>query len=77
MKKDPFVFIKHIRDAVNYIESFTKDLSKRSFLENQEKQYAVKRALEIIGEASKNVPAYFRNKYSDIPWKKFLEQGIN
>jgi uncharacterized protein with HEPN domain len=28
------------------------------------------RRLEIIGEAAKNIPEYFRRKYPDIPWKK-------
>lgn len=70
MKKDPFVFIKHIIDAINSVENFTKGLSKNHFLKSEEKQYAVMRALEIIGEAAKNVPEKFREKYSNIPWKK-------
>jgi len=70
MKKDPLAFIKHIRDAINSIEDFTKRLSKDGFLNNQEKQYAVTRALEIIGEAAKNVPQSFREKHANIPWKE-------
>lgn len=27
------------------------------------------RALEIIGEATKNIPAEVRNQYPDIPWR--------
>ncbi|HMK93859.1 MAG TPA: HepT-like ribonuclease domain-containing protein [Candidatus Limnocylindrales bacterium] len=27
------------------------------------------RAVEIIGEASKNIPAAVKTKYSEIPWK--------
>jgi len=29
----------------------------------------VLRAVEIIGEASKNIPAAVKTKYSEIPWK--------
>ena len=61
MKKDSLAFIKHI---------FTKGLSKDHFLKNQEKQYAVMRALEIIGEATKNIPQSFRHKYPDISWRE-------
>jgi len=28
------------------------------------------RSLEIIGEAVKNLPSEFREKYSEIPWKE-------
>ncbi len=31
---------------------------------------AVVKALEIIGEAVKKIPASIRNKYPQIPWKK-------
>ena len=31
---------------------------------------AVVRNFEIIGEASKNIPASFKKKYPEIPWKK-------
>ena len=28
------------------------------------------RCLEVIGEATKNIPNSFRKKYPEIPWKK-------
>lgn len=31
--------------------------------------YAVTRAIEIIGEAIKNIPEEIREKYPDIPWR--------
>ena len=31
--------------------------------------YAVIRALEIIGEASKNIPSPIKDRYPQIPWK--------
>ena len=31
--------------------------------------YAVTRALEIIGEATKNIPSPIKARYSQIPWK--------
>ncbi len=70
MKKEEGVFIEHIIDNIEKIESFTKNISKKSFLENEEKQYAVIRAIEIIGEAVKNLPSLFREKYPKVPWIK-------
>jgi uncharacterized protein with HEPN domain len=36
---------------------------------NYQINFAVVRALEIIGEATKRLPESLRNKYSEIPWK--------
>ena len=66
MKKDE-PYLRHILDAISDIEKFTKGLSKESFLKNREKQYAVIRAMEIIGEAAKNVSPQLRAKYPQIP----------
>jgi len=68
MKRDALVFIKHILDSIKRIESFIKNVSEKSFIGNEEKQSAVIRQLEIIGEAAKNVPELFRKKHQEIPW---------
>lgn len=68
MKKDPLVFLRHILDSINAIEEYTNSLSKKEFLINQEKQDAVVRRIEIIGEATKNLPKEFKLLHSDIVW---------
>ena len=68
MKKDE-AFLKHILDAISDIEKFSKSVTKAEFLANKEKQYAVLRALEIMGEASKNLSEQFKQKHSEVPWK--------
>ena len=69
MKKEPLIFIKHILESIENIEDFMKGVSRNHFLRNKEKQNAVIREIEIIGEAAKNIPAGFRRKNADIPWK--------
>ncbi len=69
MKKDPLVFIKHIRDHIDRIEKFMGNISKESFFNNEEKQSAVIREIEIIGEATKNLPKDFTKNHPSIPWK--------
>ena len=44
--------------------------SKDDFYSNSQIQDAVFRRLEIIGEAAKNIPQEFRDKYPKIPWKQ-------
>ena len=52
MKKDR-AYLRHILDAISDLENFMRGVSQDDFFENREKQYAVLRALEIIGEATK------------------------
>src|SRR3989344_5090781 len=70
MKRDINLFIQDILDNIANIESFSKGLNKEKFESNKLKQNAIIRCLEIIGEAAKNIPNSFREKYLDIPWKK-------
>ena len=67
-KKDK-AYLRHILDAVSDIKRFMEGLTKEEFFENKEKQYAVLRALEIIGEATKNLSKEMKAKHSEIQWK--------
>ena len=66
--KGAIFFINHIHDAIKDIEEFSRDITKENFLEDKKTQYAIIRSLEIIGEAVKNLPKDFTEKYSDIEW---------
>ena len=69
MKKDSLIFIQHAIESIENIELFMKNIQKESFFNNKEKQSAVIRQIEIIGEAVKNLPSDFTNKYKNVPWK--------
>ena len=69
MKKDPLVFVKHIRDAILDIEDFTGGFLKENFLDDKKTQASVVRELKIIGEAARNIPVEFKNKYPKVNWK--------
>ena len=70
MKKDYIIFLKHILDSINKIEEFTKRISKADFISSIKTQDAVIRRLEIIGEATKNLPTNFKEKYTTVPWNE-------
>ena len=70
MKKNPLFFIIHIEDSINDIDSFLKGVTKAEFLRHKEKQNAVIRSLEVIGEAVKNIPIEFTVKYPYIELSK-------
>ena len=61
-------YLKHILDAISDIKRFMKGVPKEEFFENREKQYAVLRALEIIGEATKNLSKEMKTEYPEVPW---------
>ena len=72
MVKNNLVFITHILENIEKIESFTKDLAKEGFLKDELKQYAVVRAIEIIGEASKNLSEDFKKEHPEVEWKEII-----
>ncbi|MEM2130097.1 MAG: DUF86 domain-containing protein [Candidatus Bathyarchaeia archaeon] len=69
MKRDN-AYLQHILEAATNIERFTETITKEEFLSNVEKQYAVLRGLEIIGEAAKNISRELKKKHPHIPWKE-------
>jgi len=69
MKRDLLLFIEDILENINLIESSTK-VARDKFDTNRLLIDATIRRLEIIGEATKNIPDSLRNKYPEIPWKK-------
>ncbi len=69
MSKDPIEFLRHIEDECKFLLSVEKDLSKDDFLDNETLKRAVVRSLEIIGEATKKIPADYKVKWNTIQWK--------
>src|SRR5690606_24663924 len=69
MSKEPIEFLKHIADECTYLLSVNKDLTKDDFLDDETLKRAVVRSLEIIGEATKKIPADFKVKLSLMQWK--------
>ncbi|MBN1970747.1 MAG: DUF86 domain-containing protein [Candidatus Delongbacteria bacterium] len=70
MSKEPVEYLKHIRDESSYILSvITQDKTKDDFLADETLKRAIIRSLEIIGEATKKIPADFKVKWNTIKWK--------
>jgi uncharacterized protein with HEPN domain len=67
MRKDN-AYLRHILDAISDIKRFMKGLTEEEFFGNKEKQYAVLRALEIIGEATKNLSQEIKAKHPEVQW---------
>ena len=48
---------------------FIQDVDWQAFKKDEKTQFAVVRALEIMGEAAKKVPEPLRQRFPDVPWK--------
>ncbi|XGB42676.1 MAG: DUF86 domain-containing protein [Nodosilinea sp. LVE1205-7] len=68
-KRDVADYLQDILDAVAAIEQFTTGIEFEAFSQKLEKVFAVSRAIEIIGEAVKQIPDSIRNQYPDVPWR--------
>ncbi|HLC32092.1 MAG TPA: DUF86 domain-containing protein [Candidatus Nanoarchaeia archaeon] len=62
-------FIKHILDNIKKIEEFSKNISREDLEKDELRQYAIIRAIEIIGEAVKNLSGAIKENHPDIAWK--------
>jgi uncharacterized protein with HEPN domain len=69
MNEEFLDYVDDIIEAMNDAESFVKDIDFDVFVKDRKTVYAVNRALEIIGEAVKQIPARVRTCYPDIPWR--------
>ncbi|MGI9190516.1 MAG: HepT-like ribonuclease domain-containing protein [Chitinophagaceae bacterium] len=69
MHKEPKEYLKHIYDECVYLLSVSQGLQKNDFLDNETLKRAVVRSLEIIGEATKKIPADIKVQWHTIQWK--------
>ena len=69
-KRKPDVYLQDILESIEHIQRFLDGVSEDEFYKNVEKQDAVLRRLEIIGEAVKHLPEEIRGDHPDIPWRQ-------
>jgi uncharacterized protein with HEPN domain len=69
MSRSTLELLRHIYDETNYLIEQTKGLVKNEFVQNETLRRAFVRSLEIIGEASKQIPDDFRKKHGQIEWR--------
>ncbi|MCX6251927.1 MAG: DUF86 domain-containing protein [Bacteroidetes bacterium] len=71
MPHSPLDYLQHILDECTFVvHSVPDNVSFDDFMTDEEKKRAIVRSLEIIGEATKNIPVDFKLKYTGIEWKQ-------
>ena len=67
--KDDIVYLRHILDEIVFLRKISKDRSLDDLIHDNYFAHAVRSAIEVIGEAAKNVPDKIKSEYPEIPWR--------
>ncbi len=70
MIKDPIIFLADILECCQLLEKYTAGVKECQFEVDIQLQDSIMRRLEIIGEATKNIPIKFKKIYPEVPWRK-------
>jgi uncharacterized protein with HEPN domain len=63
-------FVNDIIESIDDISQFVAGMTYDDFVIDKKTINAVIRSMEIIGEASKNMPDFVKIAHENIPWKK-------
>ncbi len=69
-KRNYRVYLDDILESIYKIENYIENVSEADFEKNTQKQDAIIRRLEIIGEAVKHLPDSIKKKYPNVPWRQ-------
>ncbi|MBC7232135.1 MAG: DUF86 domain-containing protein [Chloroflexi bacterium] len=67
------VYLDYVRDMLESAKKaleFVSGMGYEEFKRDEKMQFAVVRALEILGEAAKKIPEDLRKTYPEIPWRE-------
>jgi uncharacterized protein with HEPN domain len=62
-------YLQHIHTETQYLLDRMQGLEKETFLHDETLKRAFVRSLEIIGEAVKQLPNDFKQRYSHLEWR--------
>ena len=62
-------YLTDIRDSARKALAFVTGMDFPSFAADEKTSYAVVRALEILGEATKRIPTAVRDRHPKVPWR--------
>jgi len=70
MSPSTIEYLHHILEELTYLLGQTQGLQKDTFMDDPTLKRTFVRSLEIVGEATQQLPAEFRQKYRAVEWKE-------
>ena len=62
-------YLRHILDEVRYLSEESQHFTKAQFMGSETAKRAFVRSIEIIGEATKKIPADLKERYPNFDWR--------
>lgn len=69
MIKSDDLYVSHVLESIELIESYTKRVDFEEFLSNRMMYDAVVRNLQILAESTQRISSEIKEKYPQIPWR--------
>ena len=66
-KRSYWDYVMDIAQSIEDVQGFVRGYNFDDFNSDKKTIYAVVRAIEVIGEAAKNVPESIRGNYPNVP----------
>lgn len=69
MSPSALEYLRHMLDEAEFLINYSQGLTQEAFIQDETLKRAFVRSIEIIGEASKQIPDGLKRKYSHIQWR--------
>jgi uncharacterized protein with HEPN domain len=72
MPREYRVYLDDMLGAIGRIREYVRGMNQSEFDEDRKTQDAVIRNLEVIGEATKNLPETLQSQAKNVEWRKIM-----